>query len=830
MKILVRIAVYEFFEISLIVQLLKTSWRCIVFKKVFFQYLLIPKQTAVCYHCPSGPRRIIDSSKRFIGSATTLACLLGTAAGPAYAVFDIPTGVIAGTTSPSPLCINNQCATEFSAPLLMFEEFGLQAMPTSPPSNTSSLPEPLDCQSTPDGTALDNYLKEPLHPLPTEAANDVLPNAWEASVRKCVGAFTQTVLEGRPSGKFFSHQRWNEFYPQVYFQSAQTGARTNQGLRDQYQKHGYSKGEFGSGGLYHMNGTTKGIEARIHPMLPAQDPKAVWTFDGTFPPKLLMARYGEPLLFRHHNALPMDAKANFGFGSQEISTHEHNGHNPAESDGFAASFFYPGEFYDYHWPMILAGHDSINPFANDPAAGTPDGNGGITKIPGDWRETMSTHWFHDHKLDFTAQNVYKGNAAMMNYYSAVDRGREPASTAEAKGTKKNPGYGCNYTNSANVNLCLPSGTGNDWGNRDYDVNLLIADKAWDQNGQLFFNIFNTDGFLGDRVTVNWQYKPYVDVRARRYRFRILNGSVSRYYKIAVVNAQGQRVPFYMIANDGNLMEHAVLFPNAQSADLPSQGIAERYDIVVDFKNYKDGDKLYLVNLLEHEDGKSPSKAIVLADVWSGKYKADGILGDPGVGKILEFRVRSCTQGGGRPASCTDLSMNPADYVEGAKMMIPRPTFTSAELQNAVHRNFAFGRGNGTDNKPWGIMTDGGPLYKMDPQRLSAAPDQGNVEIWHLKNAGNGWSHPVHIHFEEGQILKRGGALPPVWEKWARKDVYRIGPLPDSTGTVDLAIRFREFAGTYMEHCHNTQHEDKAMLLRWDIEHPGQTLAIPTPVA
>ena len=78
-----------------------------------------------------------------------------------------------------------------------------------------------------------------------------------------------------------------------------------------------------------------------------------------------------------------------------------------------------------------------------------------------------------------------------------------------------------------MNLCLPSGSGLDWGNRDYDVNLMVADKAWSNSGQLKFNIFNTDGFLGDRITVNWVYKPYLDVRARRYRFRILNASVSR---------------------------------------------------------------------------------------------------------------------------------------------------------------------------------------------------------------------------------------------------------------------------------------------------------------
>jgi FtsP/CotA-like multicopper oxidase with cupredoxin domain len=123
---------------------------------------------------------------------------------------------------------------------------------------------------------------------------------------------------------------------------------------------------------------------------------------------------------------------------------------------------------------------------------------------------MSTHWFHDHMLDFTAQNVYKGNAVMMNYYSALDRGNEALEDG--------------------VNLRLP-GLGMPWGNRDYDVNLVMADKAWDQTGQLWFNPFNTDGFLGDRCWSTGSGQPRSDVRARRYRFRILNGSVSRYMRI-----------------------------------------------------------------------------------------------------------------------------------------------------------------------------------------------------------------------------------------------------------------------------------------------------------
>jgi FtsP/CotA-like multicopper oxidase with cupredoxin domain len=734
---------------------------------------------------------------------TKLAVILGAtllAASGAQAQ-GIPTGAPA-----SPLTFNGVTAQPFTTEMLLFEEFGTKAVPGSTCVGCTSLPAPPTCTSSPAGTALDTFLSKQLWPLPTVAANIASPNPWVASgqVGSCISQTIATsAIEGRPSGDWFAHQRWAEFKPKVYFQSAQTGARNNGGLRDSQQRHHFVVGEFKPGGLYYRGGTNKNIQVRFHPNLPVQDQNSVWTFDGTMPPKLLMARYGEPVLFRHYNALPIDAAATNGFGIHTISTHEHNGHNPAESDGYAAAFFFPGQYYDYHWPMILGGRDTVNTAATDIRAGFPNGAGGITKIPGDWKETMSTHWFHDHMLDFTAQNVYKGNAAMMNYYSAVDRGKE--------------GFQCNYSNAANPNLCLPSGTALDWGNRDYDVNLLIADKAWDANGQLFFNVFNKDGFLGDQILVNWTYKPFFNVRARRYRFRILNGAVSRYFKIAIVTAAGQRVPFHMVGNDGNIMQNAIPFPNAQSQDLPSQGIAERYDIVVDFKNFAAGTKIYMVNLLEHVNGAGPNQEIPLANILNGTY-----AGDPAVGKFLEFRVVA------QPAGAVDLSMNPVDYEPGKKVMIPPPTFSATELATAVHRTFEFSKANGTDAKPWTIKTDGSLGFGMDPHRISATPTKGGVEIWHLRG-GSGWAHPVHIHFEEGQILSRGGAAPPLWETGARKDVYRLHTSSDSTNAVDLAIRFREFMGTYMEHCHNTQHEDNAMLLRWDIKNPGSVVAIPTPI-
>ncbi len=742
---------------------------------------------------------------------------------------DVPTGA-----RPSPLFD----AQPFTQGLVLLEEFGLLPMPSEADvTSGSEFPRPPDAESGPAGDAVSRFLQEPLYPHPTRLANEEQLNSWQPDIE----AFLERPLaappvEGRPPGEDWAHQRWEEFLPEVYVKTAQLSARTNDGLRDVLQSHHYRSGEFAPGGLYHnptglpgSEGTTRGLEARFHPNFPPQGPNVLWTFDGTFPPKLLMSRYGQPVLLRHYNALPIDPAANSGFGLHTITTHEHNGHSPAESDGYTQAFFFPGQFYDYHWPMVLAGHDTINTAAADPRAGAPDGAGGISAIPGDYRETMSTHWFHDHMLDFTAQNVYKGNAAMMNYYSSLDRGNEGLEDG--------------------VNLRLPSGTALDSGNRDYDVNLIIADKAWDDEGQLFFNIFNNDGFLGDQLLTNWLWKPYLDVRARRYRLRLLNGSVSRYFTYALVaRVEGSggelagppgseisynRVPFHLVANDGNIMEHAVAFDGSATAAglparrgiAPTQGIAERYDIIVDFAPFAPGAKLYLLNLLEHRDGGGPNEEIPLADVLSGAYAPevdrDRNRTDPCVAAFLEFRVQAY--------SGKDLSMDPAEFVAGKRTMIPLPKFSQAELEGALHRTFEFGRSAGTDQAPWTIKTDGGAGFVMDPRRLSAAPAQGHLEIWHLLNGGGGWSHPVHIHFEEGQILRRGGKEPPEWERWARKDVYRLGPMPDSTDSVDVVLRFREFLGTFMEHCHNTQHEDHSMLLRWDVEHPGQLRVMPTPM-
>jgi len=609
-----------------------------------------------------------------------------------------------------------------------------------------------------------------LTPAPTAQANQA-----QRDVPAVLGGGTGPI-EGRPPGPIWAHQGFDVFPPKVAVQATQEGATTN-GVYNPTVPSSLNSGI----------DPTQPIPLRFHPGLPTQSPLAVWTFNGTIPPKLVMGRYGEPILFRHHNRLPEDESQNGGFGRHTISTHEHNGHHGAENDGFTGAYFYPGQFYDYHWPIVLAGFRTINPDATDRRAGSPDGSGGIVKVAGDWRETMSTHWFHDHMFSFTSQNVYKGNAAMFNIYSALDRGNEAIDDG--------------------VNLRLPSGTANDWGNLDYDVNLMLADKAWDANGQLAFDIFDFDGFIGDRMTVNLIYKPYFEVERRKYRFRILNASVSRFFKLALSDGS----PMIQIANDGNLLPSPVVL-----TELDEQGIAERYDIVIDFSRYPVNTRVHLVNLAEHEDGKRVAKDLSLAEALSGTSS------DPCVGRFLEFRVV-------RDPAKPDVSRVP-------DVLIPNPDLSAVPV--ARHRTFEFGRGaTQTTNDPvsaffgpWGIRTDSGPAGTLaaDFGRVSAAPRAGTREIWTLVNGGGGWDHPIHIHFEEGQVLARDGLASnvPPWER-GRKDVYRLRP----GGSITITLQFRDWGGMFMEHCHNTVHEDNAMLLRWEIDDGGAPFLrpLPTPI-
>lgn len=591
-------------------------------------------------------------------------------------------------------------------------------------------------------------------------------------------------IEGRPPGDFFAHQRWREYFPKVGYVLSMADAQDN---------------------------------TKFHPNFQAQKPNKVWTFGsgrqarGAPTPPLIRARYGEPLLVRIYNNLPKDRALNGGFGRNEISTHFHNAHNGAESDGACNAFHFPGTFYDYRYSTTLARRDRINTQATEPRASGPDGSGGLTLVPGDFRELQGTMWFHDHRFFFTAENVYKGNAGMINYYSGPDRGNE----------RLDDRYG--------VNLRLPSGYVRDWGNVDFDVNLMFSDMSFDRDGQLYFDIFNMLGHLGDCMMVNFAYAPFFEVLPRKYRFRLLNSSMSRFIKLALVTpADRKKVRFTFIANDGNFVVRPIV-SNQMNDELPIQGPAERYDIVVDFSRFKPGDKIQLVNLLMHKTGEKADDPVSVSTALRGEDK------DPAVGACLEFRVVSEVASVDQPGltlrnTDRDDSKVPSTLTEQIPIVTPVRKRTIEFKKDALNR--ATNCNPSCENKeflPWVVRINGESQNSLNANRISLLiPKPGEVEHWTVVNGGGGWDHPIHLHFEEGVTIKRNGGTPPIHENLVRKDVWRL----PGNGTVTFQVQFGEFGGAYVQHCHNTVHEDFAMLMRYQLisDNGEPQLAIsPTPI-
>jgi len=295
---------------------------------------------------------------------------------------------------------------------------------------------------------------------------------------------------------------------------------------------------------------------RVSPDLPDQ---TIWGFEGITPGPTYHARYGEQILVRNFNDLP-PPEQNGGFGIPEVSTHLHNLHNPSESDGFPCDFFASGHFYDHHYPNVLAGFSSTH---------QPDG---------DLNESLSTLWYHDHRVEFTAQNVYKGLAGFYLLFNDHDTGNET------------------------TGFRLPGVPGSDFFDPiAFDVPLLLGDRVFDPDtGLLFFDLFNLDGILGDKFLVNGTIQPFFEVEPRRYRFRVLNGGPSRWYQLFLTDRGSQpEIPYFQISNDGNLLRQPLPVTSISLA------VAERSDIIIDFRELA-GKTLFLENRLEQFDGRGPT--------------------------------------------------------------------------------------------------------------------------------------------------------------------------------------------------------------------------------
>lgn len=355
-----------------------------------------------------------------------------------------------------------------------------------------------------------------------------------------------------------------------------------------------------------------------------------------------------------------------------------------------------------------------------------DGWAEDTTSPGQYKDyyypnaqSARTLWYHDHAVFHTAENAYYGQAG---FYLLHDPKED--------------------------SLGLPSG--------QYDVPLALSSKQYQANGDLFSPNGETVSLYGDVIHVNGAPWPFMNVQPRKYRFRLLDTSISRAFQLSLEADGGKKIDFNVIASDAGLLSSPV------QTNLLHISMAERWEIVVDFSQYA-GKNITMKNernVQADEDYNSTDK--VMRFVVGNKVDSD--------------------QNNNLPSSLRSVPFPPN--------------------KAGVDRSFKFERKGGE----WTIN---GMTFAQTENRILAKPQRGAVEVWELENSSGGWSHPVHIHLVDFQVISREGGKRPVfdYEKKGLKDVVLLG----ENEKVRVVARFQPWDGVYMFHCHNLIHEDHDMM-------------------
>jgi FtsP/CotA-like multicopper oxidase with cupredoxin domain len=464
----------------------------------------------------------------------------------------------------------------------------------------------------------------------------------------------------------------------------------------------------------------------------------VFGYNGLVPGPTLRVNRGTPVTVRQTNLLQQPPAAPYqnvaapsSYTSdpwqRSTSTHLHGSASLPQYDGYASDITYPGQVKTYFYPNC---------------------------------QDARTLWYHDHGVHHTSQNAYNGLAGM---YILHDR--------------------------AEAGLGIPTGAPGS-ASAPYDVPVIVKDAMFATDGSLIYDDNSESGIYGDVVLVNGVPWPVMDVEPRKYRFRILNASVSRSYKWQLHDGRAP-VPVTVIGTDAGLM------PRPMTVTDFRHGMAERYEVIVDFANYR-GALLTLKNLL-------PPNNI--------NYDT--------VKQVMQFRVArtdpTTLAGNAVPSGWQEL-------VESPECM----TWNESSLlaQGVPVRKFQFIRTNGhwtINGETWENVIESEYTHCM------AEPDRNAVEIWELTNTSGGWFHPVHIHLVDFQVLSRNGSAANVLpHEKGGKDVVYVG----ENETVRVAMRFAgpaagpgwpEPRGRYMMHCHNLVHEDHDMMMQFSVGDPEHVL-------
>ena len=294
---------------------------------------------------------------------------------------------------------------------------------------------------------------------------------------------------------------------------------------------------------------------------------------------------------------------------------------------------------------------------------------------------------------------------------------------------------------------------------DRELPLMICDRAFAADGSFAYPGLDQgmrslpgvedewmEGVLGDVVLVNGAPWPVHEVDAARYRLRLLNASNARRYRLALTVPGGPDLPLVQIGSDGGLLEAPV---EHEAIEIAS---GERFDVVVDFSVLPVGAEVTMVNGLD----EGPA------------------------GRVMRFRV---------VRNAKDDSRVPERLAEVEPLVPPA---------GAPKRMFRFTRGEVGDHRGWTINGE-----TFDPETSLADIQLGQVEVWRFVTDVH---HPVHVHLDAFQVLRRGSQGPSRYDAgW--KDTVDVPPAE----VVDVAVRFTDHAGRFVFHCHNLEHEDMAMM-------------------
>ena len=335
-----------------------------------------------------------------------------------------------------------------------------------------------------------------------------------------------------------------------------------------------------------------------------------------------------------------------------IVTHLHGGETEPPSDGYPEAWFTAGE--------AITGPDyvkSLYHYVND--------------------QEPTTLWYHDHALGVTRLNVYMGLAG---FYLL----RDPHNCLDGEHSE------------------LPRGK--------YDIPLAIQDRSFFDDGSLAFPTVGVNpnvhpywrpSFIGDTIMVNGKVWPNLNVEPRQYRFRILNGSNTRFYNLAFSN----QMPFMQISTDGGYLPKPVQLVSL----LISPG--ERTDILVNFSQLAPGTKLIMTNSANapFPNGNAPDPETT--------------------GQLMQFTVLD------KPA----VKPPPLPKVLNVLVPLKHPQKTRTLTLMVV----------GDPTKPVELLLDG---QKWNAP-VSELPLVGSTEDWQLVNLTKG-AHPIHLHLIQFRLVSR----------------------------------------------------------------------------